>query len=144
MVNSWCWLAELGRGGQFFAEGGNDDTLVVPACPLGQEGRVLTILPPAGEDDLRTVCVVERGADALGADLVTLGDRDDLSGLDRGQNAIGIFPGRDDGPNPGMLVVREIDLSSFFEPAEGADTNDGNELTTILSGIFHFFHDDDI
>ena len=147
MVNSWLVigpLAKLGRGGQFFTKGGNDDALVVAAGALGEEGRVATVLPATGEYDFGAVLVVERGADVLGADLITLGHRDDLTGLDRGQHTVGVLPCGNYGPNAGVLVVGEIDLSSFFEPAEGADTNDGNELTTILSGIFHFFHDDDI
>lgn len=103
------WLVPLGRGGQFFAEGGDHHALVVAAGPLGEEGRVAAVLPPAGEDDFGAILVVERGADAFGADLITLGDRDDLAGLDRGQHTIVVLPCGDDGPNPGMLVVREID-----------------------------------
>ncbi len=148
MVNSWCWLVEplakLGRGGQFFAEGRYDDAFTVAAGAFGKEGRVLTVLPPAGEDDLRTILVVERGADALGADLVTLGDRDDLARLDRGQHTVVVLPCGDDGPDAAVLVVREIDLSAIFEPAEGADPDDSDELTTILSGIFQIFHGDKI
>ncbi len=82
IVDNGLVAPQLGRGGEVFAEGGDHDALAVATGPLGEEGLVFAIFPPAGENDLCAIFVVEGGADPFGSNLISLGDRDDLSGLD--------------------------------------------------------------
>lgn len=139
---SWLigWLVPLGRGGEAFAEGGDHDALAVAAGPLSEERGVLALLPPTGEDYLLSGLVVEGSADVLVADFVALADGDDLSGLDRGDDTIGGFPCRDDGPDPRMLVVGEVNRCGAFPKRHRANAYHGDKLPTVLFGVLHLFH----
>ena len=134
------WLVALRRGGEAFAEGGDHDALAVAAGAIRKERGVLTVLPPAGEDDLLSAFVVEGGADVLVADFIALADGDDFAGLDRGDDTVFVFPGRDDGPDPRMLVVRKINRCRAFPKGDRTNANYGDKLPTVLFGVLDLFH----